>query len=172
MLILLLASLLPATGQADAAMPDDIVVTAERQDCRVRFADRELTDREFDARAREWAAGKPVRVVARANADLKCLSKIAFKLADRGVRLIQFVDPSGKTADKIPTAGLGMGAGAGMGTDNGSPTLSVKDAERRFFARRATQLILEGKCGEARKLVLEAGDLESAAQVATVCRAP
>jgi hypothetical protein len=171
MLILFLASMLSATGQADAAMPDDIVVTAQRQDCRVRFADRELTDREFDARAKEWAAGKPVRVIARNSTDLKCLSKIAFKLADRGVRLIQFVDPSGKTADKIPT-GLGMGAGPGTGSDSMTPTLSVKDAERRFFARRAAQLILEGKCGEARKLVLEAGDLESAAQVAEVCRAP
>jgi len=171
MLSLLLASLLAAGAQADAAMPDDIVVTAERQDCRVRFADRQLTDREFDARAREWAAGKPVRVIARASADLQCLSKIAFKLADKGVRLIQFVDPSGKTADKIPT-GLGLGAGAGPGIDAPSSTLSVKDAERRFFARRATQLILEGKCAEAKKLVLEAGDLESAAQVAQVCRAP
>lgn len=169
MLILLLASMLSATGQADAAMPDDIVVTAQRQDCRVRFADRELTDREFDARAKEWAAGKPVRVIARNSTDLKCLSKIAFKLADRGVRLIQFVDPSGKTADKIPT---GLGMGAGTATDSMTPTLSVKDAERRFFARRAAQLILEGKCGEARKLVLEAGDLESAAQVAEVCRTP
>lgn len=171
MLILLIVSLLSVDGQAGSVAPemDDIVVTAVRRDCRVRLADQQLTDREFDARAKEWAAGKPVRVIARASTDLQCLSKIAFKLADRGVRRVEFVDPSGKRADKIPTGTMGT---VGTGAETGAPALSVKESERRFFARRAAQLILEGKCPEARKLVLEAGDLESAAQVAEICRTP
>ena len=72
--------------------PDEIVVQAVRGKCRVTFADRTLTDREFDAHAAEWAAGKPVRVIEPRGANRKCLTKIAFRLADRGVKLIYFVD--------------------------------------------------------------------------------
>ncbi len=87
---------LPATG-------DDIVVVAARQKCRLRFADRDLSDAEFKRRAAEWAAGKPVRVIARRSADIKCLAKIAFRLADRGVKLIQFVEPGDLDAAPAPS---------------------------------------------------------------------
>ncbi|WP_375272838.1 hypothetical protein [Sphingomonas sp.] len=51
-----------------------------------------LSDAEFNRRAAEWAAGTPVRVVAPRGADYRCLAKIAFRLADRGVKKIIF-DP-------------------------------------------------------------------------------
>lgn len=87
--LVLLAAQSASTDVVDA---DEIVVTAVKQKCRVRLADRLLSDREFDARAREWAAGRPLRVVAPAGADYKCLARIAFRLNDRGVKLIHWVD--------------------------------------------------------------------------------
>lgn len=91
MILLLLA----LTMQAQAAEPpaDDIVVVARRQKCSVKFADRDMSDAEFKRRSAEWAAGTPVRVIARETTDIKCLAKIAFRLADRGVTRIQFVEP-------------------------------------------------------------------------------
>jgi len=78
---------------ADEAV-DEIVVTAiDKKKCRVRFADRDMNDAELKRRSDEWAAGRPLRVIARASTDIKCLAKIAFKLADRGVTRIQFVEP-------------------------------------------------------------------------------
>lgn len=71
--------------------PVDVVVTARRQRCDVSIANRVVSDAEFKARATEWAAGVPVRVVAPASADYKCLAKIAFRLADYGVTRITFV---------------------------------------------------------------------------------
>ena len=91
------------------------------------------------------------------------------KLSDRGVRRIEFVDPSGKSADARPKGALSPDA-SGVGEGASSPGLSVQEAERRYYARKAAQLVLAGKCGEARKLVLEAGNLEAAAQVAEICR--
>ena len=94
----ILLALIVATAQASAPQaddaPDDIIVQAVRQKCRVRIADRILSDPEFNAHAKEWAEGKPVRVIAPANADYKCLAKIAFRLNDKGVRRIYFVDPA------------------------------------------------------------------------------
>ena len=89
-LALLLAQ---ATPPPPDVTGDDIVVVAAKQKCRLRFAERDLSDGEFRRRAAEWAAGKPVRVIARRSEDIKCLAKIAFRLADRGVKLIQFVEP-------------------------------------------------------------------------------
>lgn len=80
------------------ATPVDVVVTARKRRCDVAVADRILSSREFDARAAEWAAGVPVRVSAPDSAGRKCLAKIVFRLADKGVRQVEFVDP----ADAIP----------------------------------------------------------------------
>jgi hypothetical protein len=88
-----LALLLAAANPAGTATPDEIVVTATKWKCQYRMASRILSDRALDERARIWALGKPVRIVTPAAADRKCLAKIAFRLADKGVRLIEFVDP-------------------------------------------------------------------------------
>lgn len=81
----------PAAAPADP-VPDDIVVVARRHKCNVEMAERTLSAGEFDARMKIWALGKPVRVYAPADSDYKCLAKIMFRLADRGVKLVQFVD--------------------------------------------------------------------------------
>lgn len=72
--------------------PVEIIVTARRSKCRVRLANRVLSDKELNARADEWAKGTAVRVIAPERLGYKCLAKIAFRLGDRGVRLIEFVD--------------------------------------------------------------------------------
>jgi hypothetical protein len=84
------AALLQPAGSPPPA--DEIVVVAGRRSCRVKHGERPLSDRELDALAGEWAAGRPVRVVTDPAARIVCLAKIAFKLADRGVRFIEFVD--------------------------------------------------------------------------------
>jgi hypothetical protein len=59
------------------------------------LADRKLSDRELSARAQAWAfAGTPVRVVRPRGADYRCMAKIAWKLGERGVRLLEFVERS------------------------------------------------------------------------------
>lgn len=88
--LLALAALLQPAGSPPAA--DEIVVVAARQSCRVKHGERQLSERQLDDLAREWAAGRPVRVVTDPDARVTCLAKIAFKLADRGVRFIEFVD--------------------------------------------------------------------------------
>ena len=72
--------------------PQEIVVRAKRKKCLIEVDERTLSNREFEDRAGTWV-GKPVRVVAGSRSDIKCLSKVAFRLAEQGVRLIQFVDP-------------------------------------------------------------------------------
>lgn len=88
--LLALTALLQSAGSPP--LGDEIVVTAARQSCRVKHGERQLSDRQLDDLAREWAAGRPVRVVTDPAARVACLAKIAFKLADRGVRFIEFVD--------------------------------------------------------------------------------
>jgi len=90
----ILLAFIVTPAQANEPQADDIVVRAVRHKCEVRIADRILSDPEFNAHAKEWAQGKPVRVVAPAHADYKCLAKIAFRLNDKGVRRIYFVDPA------------------------------------------------------------------------------
>lgn len=75
------------------AAPVEVVVVARRRKCDTSVAGRILSTREFDARAADWAAGTPVRVVAPARSDLRCLARITFRLADKGVRQVEFVDP-------------------------------------------------------------------------------
>jgi biopolymer transport protein ExbD len=82
----------PALAAEQEAEADEIVVRAVKGKCRVQLADRLLTDREFDQRTDEWAAGKAVRVVEPRGANYKCLAKIMFRLNDKGVRLVRFVD--------------------------------------------------------------------------------
>ena len=72
----------------------EVVVIARRRTCEISIADRIVKDREFRARAREWANGTPVRVVVADRADYRCLAKIAFRLKDYGVTRIVF-DPPG-----------------------------------------------------------------------------
>jgi len=90
----ILLALIVTPTQAEEAQADDIIVRAVRHKCEVRIADRILSDPEFNAHAKEWAQGKPVRVIAPAHADYKCLAKIAFRLNDKGVRRMYFVDPA------------------------------------------------------------------------------
>lgn len=98
MLFAFLAALLQAAAPPappPAAVPpagDDIVVVASRQKCGIAIANRVLSSREFDRRSAEWAAGVPVRVIVPPGSDYRCLSKIMFKLADRGVTRAAFVD--------------------------------------------------------------------------------
>jgi biopolymer transport protein ExbD len=101
LLLMAFAPTQPATAAPAAPAPaaagvdeQEIVVTATRKGkCRIQRADQTLSDREFDRSAGEWASlGTPVRVVTPTRADYQCLAKIVFRLGDRGVRLIHFVD--------------------------------------------------------------------------------
>ena len=74
--------------------PDDIVVQAKRARCSVQLRGREMSKREFDAHVRDWARGTPVRVIAPDRASYRCLATIMFKLSDRGVTAVEFVDPA------------------------------------------------------------------------------
>jgi hypothetical protein len=86
-----------ATSEAGPTQEEGqtITITATRRGgCRVRLADRTLTDRQLAANAKQWAAnGTPLRVVRPAGADYHCMAKIAWRLGEHGVRLFHFVDP-------------------------------------------------------------------------------
>jgi hypothetical protein len=75
------------------AAPADVVVVARKKRCDIAVAERILSSAEFDARAAEWAAGVPVRVSAPTASSRKCLARIVFRLADRGVRQVEFMEP-------------------------------------------------------------------------------
>lgn len=161
----MISALLPLMQIAAPAVSaaDDIVVTAVRDACTVRFAERTMTDAEFDARAAEWKAGRPVRVISRASADLACVRRIASRLFARGVTRIEFVDPEGRPSFPFdPPAGL---------PHYGAP-VPAGGGDHATISRDAAQMILHGRCDDARKLVLERGDLDAAAAVATICRTP
>jgi hypothetical protein len=93
---LLLLALVPQ--QADAVDPADeiVVVSSRKRKCRMEIASRVISDKEFKARAADWAAGKPVRVIVPPRTDYKCLAKIMFKLNDHGVRRADFVEVRGQ----------------------------------------------------------------------------
>lgn len=90
----LLLGVQPAPALAAAPEEATIVVTgARRGKCRMRLADRALSERQFEVHAGEWARlGRAVRVVHPARTDHLCLARIAFRLNDRGVRLVHFVE--------------------------------------------------------------------------------
>ena len=67
-------------------------MVANRRKCGIAIANRILSSREFDRRSAEWARGVPIRVLVPARSDYRCLSRIMFKLADRGVTRADFVD--------------------------------------------------------------------------------
>lgn len=89
-------TVLPAPAQP-APEPTTIVVTGSRPGkCRMRLADRALSDRQFEAHAGVWARlGRAIRVVHPARTDHLCLARIAFRLHDRGVRVFHFVEQPG-----------------------------------------------------------------------------
>ena len=93
---MLLATLLAlAAPAAPAATRDDeVVVTAKKRKCEPAVADRIVKDKEFRARAAEWAGGTPVRVVLERGASYKCLARIVFKLNEYGVTRVLFDPPS------------------------------------------------------------------------------
>lgn len=156
---------------------DDIVVSASRDTCTLRFADKAMTDAQFNARAEEWKGGKPVRLILRSSADFPCVRKIAKQLFDKGVTRIEFADPNGKPAfpfepdPNLPryTATGDVPTAATSGISNWSEN---RAREHSFLGRAASQLILQGKCAEAKKMALDQGDLDAAAAVVAVCRAP
>lgn len=92
--MLAIFAMLAATAAQSSAQPDEIVVSGTRWKCHIEYADHAMSDREFDRRAAEWAKGVPVRIVAPQSADYECLARIASRLGDRGVKLIEFVDPA------------------------------------------------------------------------------
>jgi hypothetical protein len=90
----------PSVAAAEASPQEGegetIVVTASRRwGCRVRLADRTLTERELEASAKRWAANAtPLRVVRPPGAGYDCLAKIVWSLSKHGVTLFHFVEPS------------------------------------------------------------------------------
>lgn len=83
-----------AQAVAAPAGPDEVVVTARRRKCEIAIADRIVQDREFRARAADWARGTPVRVTMGSAASYRCLAKIVFRLGDYGVTRVVFDPPS------------------------------------------------------------------------------
>ena len=177
--IALLLALQTAAPADNTPQPDDVVVVANVNSCNLRFADKPMTDAQFDARAAEWKAGKPVRLILRSDADFPCVRKIAKRLFDKGVTRIEFIDPNGKPAfpfqpdPNLPRYTAPAGAPTAMtgtGTSSGG-WMEMREREHSFLGRTASQLILQGKCADARKMALEQGDLDAAAAIVEVCRA-
>lgn len=165
-----------SAGQRDKVEKtgDDIVVSATSKGCRVQFADQILSDADLNERAKIWAQGVPVRVIARSTASFDCLKKIAFKLTQMGVSRITFVDPADKPAEPLFPQPKGLLDRSYEVQNNGMRVGSAQqnwELEHHFLSRRASTLILQNKCAEARQLMLEEGDLEGAALVVTICRA-
>ena len=93
---LLLLAVQPAREPAAAAPQEaeTIVVTGSRPGrCRMRLADRALSERQFESHAGQWARlGLAIRVLHPADTHYLCLARIAFRLERRGVRLFHFVE--------------------------------------------------------------------------------
>lgn len=94
-LLLMLMQVVASVPPAASPEGDEIVVVARQSRCAVQLRGRELSKRELERHIREWAQGAPVRVAAPDGASHRCLSRILFRLSDRGVRTIEFVDPAG-----------------------------------------------------------------------------
>lgn len=92
-MILPAALLLQAAAVPDPeAVAPAITVVARRRRCDVSIADHILSDREFAARAAEWAAGEPLHVMVPRQTGYRCLAKITFRLSDHGVKRFVFED--------------------------------------------------------------------------------
>lgn len=92
--LLLIAAASPAAA-APTSEPVEIVVRATRRKCRVQLADKVLSERQLAARAETWDPSQAVRVVTPSGTGYKCLARIAFRLSDRGIRLVEFVERPG-----------------------------------------------------------------------------
>lgn len=77
---------------AGAASGDEVVVVARRRGCGLQIADHILSDREFRARAAEWAAGRRLRIAVPPGSSYRCQAEILFRLHRYGVTLAEFVD--------------------------------------------------------------------------------
>jgi hypothetical protein len=86
-------SLVEAPPAPRAAPAEEVItVTATRRKCRLSIADRILSDREFKARAADWAAGTPLTVVFPPGASYKCMAKVLFRLSRHGVHTFRLLD--------------------------------------------------------------------------------
>ena len=83
----------PPSTVAQAPSEAEVTVVARRGKCSVSIADRMISDRAFRARAKEWAAGTPVRIVSPDTTDYRCLTKIMGRLREYGVTRAQIVQP-------------------------------------------------------------------------------
>lgn len=181
---LLLLAATAVVQDVDQPGPDDIVVVAlPNRKCEVRLADKILSDADFHARARRWAAGEPARVFLSKGSNLQCRVKIVRQLEDWGVRLVEFVDPSAPDggappsaaapALPAPTVSLPRPARSTPEFRQGDTAddVEISPVRLRLLAGKAAHLIARGDCQGALKLMLEAGDLDSAAKVVGICRA-
>ena len=99
--VLLLAGIQQPAPQAGT----DIVVVARQQRCSVQLGKTLLSRRQLDHYAKLWGDHEEVRISVAPGASYKCLAKIMFRLADRGVTHAYFVDqppvqPAGDPAAK------------------------------------------------------------------------
>ncbi|HEX8301221.1 hypothetical protein [Sphingomonas sp.] len=78
-----------ASGDEEAV----IVVTGRSGECRVRLADRTLSESQLAAKARGWiASGTALKVIRPRGSDYRCMAKIARRLSQHGLRLFDFVE--------------------------------------------------------------------------------
>jgi len=100
------ASPSPATAASQAAVPNEIVVTAKRDKCFMEYAKHQISPQEFKALAATWALGSPVRVIEPRGASIKCKFHIMTLLNKHGQHLAQFVpqveDTSNASIDSSP----------------------------------------------------------------------
>lgn len=82
----------PAAVQQTPTEGDDIVIVARRRRCDLGIADRIMSDKEFRARAKEWAAGQLVRIRVPRGSSYMCQANIMFRLKRYGVVRAVFVD--------------------------------------------------------------------------------
>ena len=93
--LLMLFAAPPATAASPpAAQSETIVVTGARPGkCRMRLANRALSDRQFETHAGQWARlGLAIRVAHPPDTHYLCLARIAIRREKRGVRLFHFVE--------------------------------------------------------------------------------
>jgi len=84
-----------------AASVDDIVVVGRRS-CDLSIAGRAISGGELDRQAVEWRAGRTVQIVVPASLRTRCLAKVMFRLADRGVATAEFIDAPEGWTDRGP----------------------------------------------------------------------
>lgn len=183
--LLMIALAAAAAGQTapEEPGPDDVVVVARRKnECVVKLADKVLSNSDFRERAKLWAAGTPARVYLRNEASLQCRLKILRQLTQWNVQTVEFIDPAGRAAKPEPPVPIGTATRPMTTTADRAPETQKPPAptgegiemgsfQRRLMEGRAAHMIAAHDCAGAMKLVLDAGDLDAAVKVATICRA-